>query len=109
MYQDDYIYEEAKDNLRTYGRINLKSENEKIIYESAAIIYSIRKEYREDTRNYSIPKSIYDIYQDMILKLQNRIMYDESKKEEAAQACLKALIFIDLVVGCRIEMEVFAS
>lgn len=109
MHQDDYIYNEAKDNLRKFGRNNIKSENEKIIYESAAIIFSLRKEYQEDTRNYTVPKSIYDIYQDMILKLQNRINKEEINKEEAAQACLKALTFIDLVVGCRIEMKAFAS
>ncbi|MDF2803688.1 MAG: hypothetical protein K0S61_3591 [Anaerocolumna sp.] len=109
MNQDDYIYDEAKEILRKYGRNFQKSENEKVIYESAAIIFSLRKEYKEDTRNYNVPKSIYNIYQDMILKLQNRINKNEVYKEEAEQACLKALTFIDLIVGSRIDAEAFAS
>lgn len=109
MQQEDNIYDEAKEYLRKYGRNFQKSENEKVIYESAAIIYSVRKEYKDDTRNYNIPKSIYDIYQDMIFKLQSRINKHETYKEEAEEACIKAITFIDLIVGCRLEMNAFAS
>ncbi len=109
MYQDDYIYDEAKENLRKYGKNFQKSENEKVIYECAAIIFSIRKEYKEDTRNYNVPKSIYDIYNDMIFRLQSRIHKTEAYNEEANEACLKALKFIHIVVGCRLEMKAFAS
>lgn len=108
MHQEDNIYEEAKDTLKKYGRNFRKSENEKVIYECAAIIFSIRKEYKDDTRNYNVPQSIYNIYQDMIFKLQNKIN-NETYKEEAEEACLKALAFIDLIVGCRLEMKAYAS
>lgn len=109
MHQEDYIYEEAKENLRIYGRNFQKSQNEKVIYESAAIVFSIRKEYKDDTRNYFVPKSIYDIYKDMMVKLQDRILNNEAYAQEANEACLKALLFIDIVVGCRIEEKAFAS
>lgn len=109
MHQEDYIYEEAKENLRMYGRNFQKNQNEKVIYECAAIVFSIRKEYKEDTRNYFVPKSVYDIYKDMLVKLQDRILKNEAYAQEANDACLKTLLFTDIVVGCRIEEKAFAS
>lgn len=39
---EDKIYDISKEMLRKYGRIAKKSMNEKVIYEVAAVIYSIR-------------------------------------------------------------------
>lgn len=108
MYQEDILYEEAKDNLKKYGRIFQKSANEKVIYECAAATFSIRQEYEEDTSIYNMSNSIYIIYREMILKLQSNIKVNEELKTEAEEACLKALSFIELTIGYRLN-KTYAS
>lgn len=98
MHQEDIIYNGAKDSLRKYGRVQKKTTNEGIIYECAAVIYSIHQDYKEDTRNYRIVPSIYELEKEMIYKLQLKIRYNEDKAAEADDACRNALTFIELVV-----------
>lgn len=58
MYKEEIIYNEVKENLRKYGRKFNKSENVKIIYKCAIVIYGMRQDYTEDTRIYNIGQSI---------------------------------------------------
>lgn len=109
MYKEEFIYEEAKESLRKYGKNFRKSTNEKVIYDSAAIIFSIKWECKEDTRINNIPRIIYDVYKKMIFELQNKIKSDEDWAGEAEEACIKALSFIEIVVGSRLEIKAFAS
>jgi hypothetical protein len=108
MQQQDIIYNKAKESLRTYGRIDKKSINEKVIYECAAIIYSIRQDYKEDTRCYNVTQSIYEIEKEMIYRLHKKISQNEECKEEAAEACKDALTYIELVVRPRINLSSLA-
>jgi hypothetical protein len=105
---EDKIYDISKEMLRKYGRIAQKSMNEKVIYEVAAVIYSIRQDYKEDTRNYITTKSIYEIEKEMVLRLQKTIRHNEEFAEEADDACRKALTYIELVVAPRINLSSLA-
>ncbi len=108
MHQEDIIYNQAKESLRTYGRTAKKSMNEKVIYECAAMIYSIRQDYKEDTRSYNITQSIYEIEKEMIFRLQKKIRQDEECSKEAAEACKDALTYIELAVRPRINLSSLA-
>ncbi len=108
MQQQDIIYNRAKESLRMYGRIAKKSTNEKVIYECAAIIYSIRQDYKEDTRSYNITQSIYEIEKEMIYRLHNRISQNEEYQEEATESCKNALTYIELVVRPRLNLSSLA-
>ena len=108
MYQEEAIYDLAKESLRIYGRKSKKSVNEKVIYECSAMIYSIRQEYKEDTRSYSVTKSIYEIEKEMIFRLQKKIRQDEEYLEEATKACKDALTYIELMVKPRINLSSLA-
>lgn len=109
MYQEDKIYDGAKEILRKYGRTEKKSTNEKIIYECAAVIYSLSQECKEDTRSYMIAPSIYELEKEMIFKLQDRIKYNEEHAEEASESCKNTLIYIELVVRPRTKLSTLAS
>lgn len=108
MRQEDKIYDGVKEILRKYGRKEKKSTNEKVIYECGALIYSIRQEYKEDTRSYMIAPSIYELEKEIIFKLQNQIKYDEEHAEEALQTSKNALIYIELVVRPRTNLSSLA-
>lgn len=108
MHQEDIIYNKAKESLRTYGRLSKKSVNEKIIYECAAIIYSIRQDFKEDTRNYNITQSIYEIEKEMIHRLYSKINPYEEFSNEGTAACTDALTYIELVVRPRINLSSLA-
>ncbi len=108
MHQEEKIYDSFKEILRKYGRITQKSRNEQVIYECAAVIYSIRQDYKEDTRNYIITKSIYEIEKEMIFRLQKKIWHNEEYAEEAEDVCRKALTYIELVVAPRINLSSLA-
>jgi len=108
MQQEEIIYSKAKESLRMYGRKDKKSANEKVIYECAAIIYSIRQDYKEDTRNYYIAQSIYEIEKEMINRLSNKINPKEESSKEGYEACRDALAYIELVVKPRINLSSLA-
>jgi len=108
MHQEDIIYNRAKESLRTYARIVGKSMNEKVIYECAAIIYSIRQDYREDTRIYNITHSMYEREKEMIFQPQNKIRQNEECSKEAVESCRDALTYIELVVRPRINISSLA-
>jgi hypothetical protein len=108
MQQQDIIYTKAKENLRNYGRNYMKSDNERVIYEYAAIIYSIRQAFKEDTRNYLITQSIYEIEKEMINKLSNRINAKEKERKEALESCREALDYIEMVVKPRVNLSSLA-
>ncbi|GEM_PF-3491775 len=105
MHQEDLIYDNAKEILKTYGKVTQKSINEKVIYECAAVIYSIKQDYKEDTRSYNITESIYEIEKEMIFRLQKMIRPNEDGAQKAAELCKHALAFIELVVKPRINVK----
>lgn len=108
MYQEERIYSKAKEDLRKYWRIARNNVNEKVIYESAMILYLIRQEYREDTRVYNIEQSTYEEERAKIVQLQNKIRENEECNKEAIDACKDALEYIELVVGPRTNLRIFA-
>ncbi len=108
MHQEDLIYDNAKKILKTYGKITQKSINEKVIYECAAVVYSIRQDYKEDTRNYIVTKSIYEIEKEMIYRLQKKIRQNEKYAKKAEETCRNALTYIELVVAPRVNLSFLA-
>lgn len=108
MYQKDLIYDNAKEILKKYGRMEKKSVNEKVIYECAAIIYSIKQDCKEDTRSYSFTRTIYEIEKEMVSRLQKKIRHDEEYAKEAAEACRNTLNYIELAVRSKINLSSLA-
>ena len=108
MCQEERIYSKAKEGLRKYWRTARNNGNEKVIYESAMILYLIRQEYREDTRSYSITESTYEEERAKIVGLQNRVRENEECYLEAVEACNEALEYIELVVCPRTNLRMLA-
>lgn len=105
MNQEDIIYNRAKESLRKYWRIIGNRMNQKVSYECAMILYLVRQEYKEDTRIYCIAQSRYEEERAKINRLQNKISKNEECYEEALEACKDALVYIELVVRPRINIE----
>lgn len=108
MYQENSIYERAKECLKKYARTAGRSVNEKICYECALKIYAIRQMYRIDTRNFGISEEVYAGEIAKIFGLQKKINRNEAFYDEAMEACKDVLDYIELVIKPRMEMKSIA-